>query len=101
MRDDGEAGLDPSPYRADQDAATPVQRLPSAAEPTIGTRLLVASTGGHLVEMRALAPRLVPQARNEIWVTFDSHQSRSLLAYERVEFVRDTPPRDWRGVLFN
>jgi UDP-N-acetylglucosamine--N-acetylmuramyl-(pentapeptide) pyrophosphoryl-undecaprenol N-acetylglucosamine transferase len=65
------------------------------------TRLLVASTGGHLTELVLLAPRLSPPARDELWVTFDSKQSRTLLAGRNVRFIRDTPPRDWRGVLIN
>jgi UDP-N-acetylglucosamine--N-acetylmuramyl-(pentapeptide) pyrophosphoryl-undecaprenol N-acetylglucosamine transferase len=63
--------------------------------------VLVASTGGHLAEMLALAPRLEPASASDLWVTFDSDQSRSLLADRRVEFIRDTPPRDWRAVLAN
>jgi UDP-N-acetylglucosamine--N-acetylmuramyl-(pentapeptide) pyrophosphoryl-undecaprenol N-acetylglucosamine transferase len=63
--------------------------------------MLIASTGGHLAEMLALAPRLAPGSTDEVWVTFDSDQSRSLLEGRRVEFVRDTPPRDWRAVLHN
>jgi UDP-N-acetylglucosamine--N-acetylmuramyl-(pentapeptide) pyrophosphoryl-undecaprenol N-acetylglucosamine transferase len=65
------------------------------------TRLLIASTGGHLTELVLLAPRLSPPAREELWVTFDSKQSRTLLAGRNVQFIRDTPPRDWRGVLAN
>jgi UDP-N-acetylglucosamine--N-acetylmuramyl-(pentapeptide) pyrophosphoryl-undecaprenol N-acetylglucosamine transferase len=65
------------------------------------TRVLVASTGGHLAEMLALAPRLVPAAADELWVTFESEQSRSLLAGRRVKFIRDTPPRDWRAIVGN
>jgi UDP-N-acetylglucosamine--N-acetylmuramyl-(pentapeptide) pyrophosphoryl-undecaprenol N-acetylglucosamine transferase len=65
------------------------------------TRLLIASTGGHLSELVLLAPRLAPSADDELWVTFDSSQSRTLLAGRRVHFIRDTPPRDWRGVLAN
>jgi UDP-N-acetylglucosamine--N-acetylmuramyl-(pentapeptide) pyrophosphoryl-undecaprenol N-acetylglucosamine transferase len=65
------------------------------------TRLLVASTGGHLTELVLLAPRFSPPADDELWVTFDSQQSRTLLAGCNVRFIRDTPPRDWRGVLIN
>lgn len=64
-------------------------------------RLLVASTGGHLTELVALAPRLRPAADEQHWVTFDSAQSRNLLASEHVTYVRDTPPRDLMGVLAN
>lgn len=65
------------------------------------TRLLLASTGGHLTELVLLSPRLSPAAADELWVTFDSKQSRELLADRNVRFIRDTPPRDWRGVLAN
>lgn len=76
--------------------------VPRIRQPATGqTRLLVASTGGHLVEMLALAPRLRPVAPHDLWVTFDSQQSRSLLAGQDVQFIRDTPPRDWRAVLHN
>jgi UDP-N-acetylglucosamine--N-acetylmuramyl-(pentapeptide) pyrophosphoryl-undecaprenol N-acetylglucosamine transferase len=65
------------------------------------TRLLIASTGGHLTELVLLAPRLSPPAQDELWVTFDSKQSRTLLGDRDVRFIRDTPPRDWRGVMAN
>lgn len=65
------------------------------------TRLLIASTGGHLTELTLLAPRLRPSSHDDLWVTFDSMQSRTLLADRDVRFIRDTPPRDWRGVLAN
>ena len=65
------------------------------------TRLMLASTGGHLSELVRLAPRLWPPAEDELWVTFDSPQSRTLLAGRRVRFIRDTQPRDWRSVLIN
>jgi UDP-N-acetylglucosamine transferase subunit ALG13 len=64
-------------------------------------RLLVASTGGHLTELVVLAPRLRPLSSERHWVTFDTPQSRHLLAGERVTYVRNTPPRDLRGVLVN
>ncbi len=73
----------------------------SAQTASIMTRLLVASTGGHLTELVLLAPRLSPPVEDELWVTFDSKQSRTLLADRNVRFIRDTPPRDWRGVVSN
>ena len=48
-----------------------------------------------------LAPRLHPAADREIWVTFDSKQSRRLLSDREVIFVRETPPRDVVNVLRN
>ncbi|MFI5491400.1 glycosyltransferase [Actinoplanes sp. NPDC051859] len=59
--------------------------------------MLVASTGGHLAELYDLAPRLGLGARR--WVTFDSPQSRSLLAAEDVVFVPPVTSRDITGVL--
>jgi UDP-N-acetylglucosamine--N-acetylmuramyl-(pentapeptide) pyrophosphoryl-undecaprenol N-acetylglucosamine transferase len=63
--------------------------------------MLVASTGGHLIELALLAPRIWPPDNDEIWVTFDSEQSRSLLVGRRVSYIRDTPPRDWLSMLVN
>jgi len=64
--------------------------------------LLVASTGGHLSQLRALAPRIPGIERTACtWVTFDTPQSRSLLDGEDVVFVAYTAPRDWRNVARN
>ncbi len=60
--------------------------------------LLVASTGGHLAQLHTLAARFDPAPAHRTWVTFDTPQSRSLLAGEDVRFVRYTSPRDWRNV---
>jgi UDP-N-acetylglucosamine transferase subunit ALG13 len=59
------------------------------------TTLLVASTGGHLAELHDLAPRLGVGERR--WVTFDSPQSRSLLAGEDVVHVPPATSRDLVG----
>jgi UDP-N-acetylglucosamine--N-acetylmuramyl-(pentapeptide) pyrophosphoryl-undecaprenol N-acetylglucosamine transferase len=58
--------------------------------------LLVASTGGHLAELHDLVPRLGVGA-DRCWVTFDSPQSRSLLAGEEVVFVPPVTTRDVVG----
>ena len=63
------------------------------------TTLLLASTGGHLAELHQLAPRLLRPDERAVWVTFDSPQSRSLLAGEEVVWVPDVAPRDYAGVL--
>ena len=63
--------------------------------------LLVASTGGHLAQLHTLAARFDPAPDRRTWVTFDTPQSRSLLAGEDVRFVRYTSPRDWRNVARN
>jgi UDP-N-acetylglucosamine--N-acetylmuramyl-(pentapeptide) pyrophosphoryl-undecaprenol N-acetylglucosamine transferase len=61
------------------------------------TALLVASSGGHLAELHDLAPRLGVGDRR--WVTFDSPQSRSLLAGEDVVFVPPATSRDLVGAV--
>jgi UDP-N-acetylglucosamine--N-acetylmuramyl-(pentapeptide) pyrophosphoryl-undecaprenol N-acetylglucosamine transferase len=79
------------------------RRLPALSPPSRPHRtLLVASTGGHLSQLHALAPR-IPGAdpAQRTWVTFDTPQSRSLLAGEDVVYVRYTAPRDWRSIARN
>jgi UDP-N-acetylglucosamine--N-acetylmuramyl-(pentapeptide) pyrophosphoryl-undecaprenol N-acetylglucosamine transferase len=56
--------------------------------------LLVASAGGHLKELHLLRERLSDIAGPYRWLTFDTPQSRSLLAEEDVEFVRFVGDRD-------
>lgn len=68
--------------------------------------LLVASAGGHLTQLHQLRPRLHVAGERladqpVTWVTFDTPQSRSLLAGEDVVFARYTAPRDVRGVAAN
>ena len=60
--------------------------------------LLVASTGGHLTQLTRLAPRL-GVGEGSRWVTFDTPQSRSLLAGQDVTYVPYVSPRDWRNIL--
>lgn len=64
-----------------------------------GTTLLVASTGGHLDQLHRLHQRFQPQLDQVEWVTFDTPQSRALLAGERVHFIPFVRPRDARGTL--
>jgi UDP-N-acetylglucosamine transferase subunit ALG13 len=71
----------------------------SAAQHTPAKKLLlVASTGGHLSELARLAPGLGASS-DSLWVTFDSAQSRSLLAGCRRVYVPYVRPRDYRGVV--
>lgn len=56
--------------------------------------LLVAATGGHLTQMDRLARRIPGYDDDAVWVTFDTEQSRSLLAGRRHVFVPYTAPRD-------
>lgn len=63
--------------------------------------LLVASTGGHLKELHHLYRRLSGVAGPYRWATFDTPQSRSLLAGERVDFVPFVGGRDPVNVTRN
>lgn len=60
--------------------------------------LLVAATGGHLTELLRLAPRFEP-SEESVWVTFDTEQSRSMLAGRNVFYVPYISPRDWQGTV--
>jgi UDP-N-acetylglucosamine--N-acetylmuramyl-(pentapeptide) pyrophosphoryl-undecaprenol N-acetylglucosamine transferase len=62
------------------------------------TTLLVASTGGHLKQLHQLHRRLDGVSGPFRWATFDTPQSRSLLAGEEVDFVPFIGGRDPRGV---
>ncbi|HET9517960.1 MAG TPA: glycosyltransferase [Actinoplanes sp.] len=64
------------------------------------TVLLVASGGGHLAELHALAPSLTGTA-DRCWVTGDTAQSRSLLAGEPVHHVQPAATRDLAGAVRN
>ncbi|HMM93425.1 glycosyltransferase [Phycicoccus sp.] len=59
-----------------------------------GPTLLVASTGGHLEQMRRLRGRLVGSVGAVEWATFDGNQSRSLLRDDTVHYVDYIRPRD-------
>ena len=61
--------------------------------------LAVSQQGGHLVELIELMPRIADAEVD--WVTFDTAQSRSLLADHRVHFVDPVMPRDARALLGN
>ncbi|GAA1147879.1 glycosyltransferase [Nesterenkonia lutea] len=60
--------------------------------------LLVASTGGHLEQLVQLEPVLGVSPQSQ-WMTFDSPQSRSLLAGRDATIVPYIASRDWRGVI--
>jgi UDP-N-acetylglucosamine transferase subunit ALG13 len=63
------------------------------------TTLLVASTGGHLKQLHRWRPHLEEAAGPCTWVTFDTPQSRSLLAEECTDFVDVIVSRDLRGAI--
>ncbi|WP_051247664.1 glycosyltransferase [Nocardioides halotolerans] len=65
------------------------------------TTLLVASTGGHLKQLYRLHRRLEGVEGPFRWATFDTPQSRSLLAGEDVDFVHFVGGRDPGNVLRN
>ena len=65
-----------------------------------GSLLLVATTGGHLSQLRELADRF-PNFPRRLWVTFDDAQGRSLLAGERVIFIPEIKERDVAGVYWD
>lgn len=50
------------------------------------TTMFLATTGGHLDELRELADRIAPEGP-EVWVTHEGVQSRSVLHDRTVEFV--------------
>jgi UDP-N-acetylglucosamine transferase subunit ALG13 len=64
------------------------------------TTLLVASGGGHLAELHALAPRLGVGA-DRCWATPETPQSASLLDGEPTVPVAPAPSRDVPGALRN
>lgn len=63
------------------------------------TALLVAANGGHLSQLVELADRIDGLDPDRLWVTFDSPQSRVLLAGRRTVFVPPVEERDLRGVV--
>ncbi len=66
-----------------------------------GRALFVANSGGHLNELLHLSRRLPMDITDELWVTFDGPQSRSLLAGRNVHYVRYSAPRDAAATLAN
>jgi UDP-N-acetylglucosamine transferase subunit ALG13 len=65
------------------------------------TTLLVASTGGHLKQLHQLHGRLSGVSGPFSWATFDTPQSRSLLAGEEIDFVPFVGGRDPANVARN
>ena len=60
--------------------------------------LLVASEGGHLAQLHLLSERM-GTADERVWVTFDTLQSRSLLAGQEVHFAPFAGTRDLIGTM--
>lgn len=63
------------------------------------TALMVATNGGHLAQLVELGERLDGIEADRLWITFDSPQSRSVLAGRRRLFIREIDERDVAGVL--
>jgi beta-1,4-N-acetylglucosaminyltransferase len=61
--------------------------------------VLVASSGGHLLELVALVDRWPSVDRH--WVTFDRPDSRSLLLNERVTYAYHPTNRSLRNLIRN
>ncbi len=61
--------------------------------------LLVASSGGHLLELLELADEYPPATRH--WVTFDKPDARVLLAGERVTFAYGPTNRHLGNLIRN
>jgi UDP-N-acetylglucosamine--N-acetylmuramyl-(pentapeptide) pyrophosphoryl-undecaprenol N-acetylglucosamine transferase len=66
-----------------------------------GRTLLVASTGGHLEQLYRLRQRFQPLLDDVEWATFDTGQSRHLLAEEIVHYVPFVKPKDARGTFLD
>jgi UDP-N-acetylglucosamine--N-acetylmuramyl-(pentapeptide) pyrophosphoryl-undecaprenol N-acetylglucosamine transferase len=66
-----------------------------------GKTLLVASTGGHLEQLYRLQQRFRPLLDDVEWATFDTGQSRHLLADEVVHYVPFVKPKDARGTFLD
>lgn len=64
-----------------------------------GRTLMVASTGGHLEQLYRLRQRFMPELGEVEWATFDTGQSRYLLAGEVVHYIPFVKPKDVRGTL--
>jgi UDP-N-acetylglucosamine--N-acetylmuramyl-(pentapeptide) pyrophosphoryl-undecaprenol N-acetylglucosamine transferase len=67
----------------------------------MGRTLLVCSGGGHLKQLSVLAQRIGIPADEQVWVTFDTGLSRSLLADREVVYARYAAPRDISNILRN
>lgn len=67
----------------------------------VGKTLFVASTGGHLEELKRLSSRFDGGDVEGEWATFADAQSDSLLRNEKVHHLRYVPPRGYRAAAGN
>lgn len=75
-----------------------VNEQSAKSAPVRGRTILAASTGGHLAQLHLLRNKVVSPAP-PLWVTFDTAQSRSLLAGEDVLYIPYISPRDLKAAL--
>nr|WP_255479937.1 glycosyltransferase [Quadrisphaera sp. RL12-1S] len=66
--------------------------------PRDGKFLLVASTGGHLAQLNIIA-ELLGAGPDSHWVTFQNHQSRSLVGDRPHTYVEYIGPRQFRKTI--
>ncbi len=66
-----------------------------------GQALLVCSGGGHLKQLHQLADRVGIPVEQQVWVTFDTGLSRSLLAGRETVFATYAAPRDAVNIVRN
>lgn len=71
----------------------------AAQEPRGDRVLLVASSGGHLLELLQVAGAFPIEQR--LWVTFDKSDARDLLAGEQVVYARHPTNRNLPNLLHN
>ena len=77
----------------------PGRAFPTLLDERTAPRVLfVASSGGHVSELRRLAGRIEHQP-SSVWITFDTPQTRSILQGRRVRYVQYVRPRDLLGTL--
>jgi UDP-N-acetylglucosamine--N-acetylmuramyl-(pentapeptide) pyrophosphoryl-undecaprenol N-acetylglucosamine transferase len=63
--------------------------------------LFVASGGGHLAQLYRLVERLPQPSEKRTWITFDTPQSRSLLAGQDVRYIPYTGSRAYMQTVRN
>jgi UDP-N-acetylglucosamine:LPS N-acetylglucosamine transferase len=75
--------------------------IPDAGKPlpSSGRILLVASSGGHLIQLQALRPWW--KGHDRLWVSFDTPDVRSALVDERLVTAHHPTTRNLRNLLRN
>lgn len=81
--------------------ATAKTSATTASFAPVGRTLFVASTGGHLEELKRLSARFEGGGAAGEWATFADAQSESLLRDETVHHLRYVPPRGYRAAAAN